>query len=115
VRPLSAREDRCMNAYLVPSVETHIPETAELPPEDAELAVGRDPIPPPSLWQKSVKVRHKATGRPAIVVRVDWDTNMFRAYYPDEIDEATGKKGRFSPRTEWEHCRDWDVEVTLSP
>jgi phosphotransferase system HPr-like phosphotransfer protein len=23
--------------------------------------------------------------------------------------------GRFAERTEWEHCRDWDVEVTYSP
>lgn len=99
----------------IPNIETHVPVTSELPPEGQELAVGRPDIPPPSLWQQSVKVVHKLTGQVAVVVRVDWNTNMFRAYYPDEIDPNTGKPGRFSDRTEWQHCKSWDVAVTYSP
>jgi len=96
-----------MSQYTTPTIETHIPLTEEIPPEPTELAVGRPDIPPPSLWQHSVKVVHKVTGKTAIVQRVDWAMNMFRAYYPDE--------GRFAERTEWEHCRNWDVAVTFSP
>lgn len=104
-----------MTQHVVPSIATHIPVTVdELPEEEADLASNRPDEPTPSLWQRSVKVRHKATGKPAIVHRVDWATNMFRAYYPDETS-SDGKQGRFAERTEWEHCRDWDVEVTFSP
>jgi hypothetical protein len=91
-----------------PTIDTHVPiKVTDLPNEPAELAVGRPDLPTPSLWQNSVQVTHKATGRKAIVVRVDWGTNMFRAFYPEQQ--------RFSERTEWEHCRDWDVDVTYSP
>lgn len=100
-----------MTQHVVPSIATHVPVTVEaLPDEDPTLASDRPDEPTPSLWQRSVKVRHKATGKPAIVHRVDWATGMFRAFYPDE-----GPNGRFAERTEWEHCRDWDVEVTFSP
>lgn len=101
-----------------PTIETHIPKTQEIPSESNDLAVGRADAPTPSLWQRSVKVVHKVTKKPAIVHRVDWGTNMFRAFYPTEgeTDPNTGlPQGRFSERTEWEHCRDWDVEVTWSP
>ncbi len=104
-----------MTQHVAPSIETHVPKTAEIPEEENELAVGRPDIPVPSLWQQSVRVVHKVTKQPAIVARVDWSMNMFRAYYPDEIDPKTGDKGRFATRTEWQHCRDWDVEVTFSP
>ncbi len=40
--------------------------------------------------------------------------NMFRAYYPNELGK-NGEPGRFAERTEWEHCHDWDVDVTFSP
>lgn len=101
-----------------PTIETHVPITTQLPTEGTDLAVGRPDIPPPSLWQQSVKVVHKLTGRSAVVARVDWSMNMFRAYYPDQgdLDPITKMpKGRFAERTEWEHCRDWDVAVTFSP
>lgn len=107
-----------MNTHQVPSIETHIPKTEAVPDEPAELAVGRPDAPTPSLWQRSVKVRHKATGRPALVHKVDWGMNMFRAFFPEEgdVDPESGKPaGRFSERTEWEHCANWDVEVTFSP
>lgn len=103
-----------MSQYVAPSISTHVPLTHELPQEDLGALVGRKDIPPPSLWQNSVKIRHKVTGKSAVVVRVDWGMNMFRAFYPDEAN-AEGGMGRFSERTEWEHCRDWDVEVTFSP
>src|SRR5690606_21902389 len=57
--------------------------------------------------QQSVRVRHKVTGRVAVVARIDHGMNMFRPYYPDTKT--------FAPRTHWEHCREWDVEVTFSP
>jgi hypothetical protein len=101
---------------LAPTIETHVPVTAPMPEEGTELAVGRADIPPPSLWQHSVKVTHKVTGRQAIVARVDWGTNMFRAFFPNEGPMVDGKPtGRFAERTEWEHCRDWVVDVTFSP
>lgn len=100
-----------------PSIETHIAVTAELPEENRDLAVGRPDLPTPSLWQSRTTVTHKLTKRRAVVVRVDYGTNMFRAFYPDE--GATGEDGkpagRFSERTEWEHCHEWNVEVTFSP
>lgn len=111
-----------MNAPpIAPTIETHVPVKVgadEIPEEGNELAVGRPDLPTPSLWQRAVRATHKVTGRRAIVHRVDWATNMFRAFYPDEgdPDPATGRpKGRYSERTEWEHCRDWQVEVTFSP
>lgn len=96
--------------YVVPSINTHVPLTAELPPEGQGQLVGRADIPPPHLWQGKVKVKHRVTGKPAIVVRIDYAMMMFRAYYPTD----NGGAGRFSERTEWEHCRDWEVEVTFS-
>ncbi len=106
-----------MNRYVAPSIETHIPVKVEIPAEGDDLAVGRPDLPPPSLWQQSVQVTHKKTGRPAVVARVDWATNMFRAYYPDEGPKGVDGKpsGRYSQRTEWEHCRDWEPTVTFSP
>lgn len=100
-----------------PSLATHVPVKVDLPDEDTELSVGRDDLPTPSLWQRSVEAKHKITGRRAVVARVDWATNMFRAFYPDEGDPGPDGKptGRFAERTEWEHCRDWDVAVTWSP
>lgn len=97
-----------MTIHHAPTIETHVPVVAELPDETNDLMMDmRQDIPPPNLWQKSVKAKHKLSGRSVVVARVDWATMMFRAYYPDE--------DRFATRTEWEHCRDWDVEVTFSP
>lgn len=99
-----------MTEYAIPSIDTHVPLTAELPPENQGQLVGRPDLPTPHLWQGKVKVKHKATGRPAVVVRVDYGMMMFRAYYPEDNNGA----GRFSERTEWEHCHAWEVEVTWS-
>ncbi len=102
----------------LPNIATHVPLTTDLPKEGTDLAVGRPDLPTPSLWQHSVQCTHKITKKVAVVARVDWGTNMFRAFYPDEgdADPTTGKpKGRFSERTEWEQCHDWDVSVTFSP
>lgn len=107
-----------MSQYVVPSIDTHIPKTASLPAEPAHLSDGRPDLPTPSLWQNSVRCTHKVTGKPAIVVRVDYGTNMFRAFFPEEGDidpDTQERKGRFAERTEWEHCANWDVEVTYSP
>ncbi len=106
-----------MSHYTAPTVDTHIPLRGDLPEENTNSMSDRADIPPPSLWQSSVRATHKVTKKPAVVVRVDWATNMFRAYYPSEgpLDEAGTPTGRFSERTEWEHCRDWDVDVTFSP
>jgi hypothetical protein len=98
-----------------PSPDTHIPIKVEIPNESNDVAVGRPDMPPPSLWQRSVKVVRKLDGKEAVVHRIDWSTMMFRAYYPDEINRETGEKGRHADRTEWEHCRDWNVSVTFSP
>lgn len=91
----------------VPNIDTHIPITSTLPDESQESLVGRPDLPVPSLWQVAVQVKHKVTGQEAVVARMDHNMNMFRAYYPAEQ--------RFAPRTEWQHCRDWQVSVTLSP
>jgi hypothetical protein len=104
--------------HLSPSLETHVPVQVHVPSERNDVLVGRPDLPTPSLWQNSVLVTHRETKRRAVVHRVDWATNMFRPYYPDEgeVDPETKKpKGRFAERTEWEHCRDWLVEVTFSP
>lgn len=103
--------------YVNPSIATHVAETAELPPEPAELLVGRPDLPTPSLWQAAVKVTHKVTKKPAVVIRVDYGTNIFRAFFPDEgpLDENGKPKGRHCERTEWFQCKDWDVDVTFSP
>jgi hypothetical protein len=103
-----------MTEYLNPSLATHVPQTGELPPEDQGQLTGRPDLPVPSLWQGKVKVRHKTTGEPAIVARVDFGMMMFRAFYPAR-EGRDGAVGRWSERTEWEHCREWDVEVTFSP
>jgi len=105
-----------MNAigHRAPHVSTHIAEVAELPQEPEDHVEDRPDEPTPSLWQKSVKVTHKVSGRDAIVVRVDWYTNMFRAFYPDERNDK-GELGRFATRREWEHCHDWHVKTTYSP
>lgn len=99
-----------------PSIETHIPVTVEMPDEQTELGTRPD-LPTPSLWQRSVQVEHKVTSKKAVVQKVDYATNMFRAYYPEEgeLDETGKPIGRFAERTEWEHCRDWNVAVTFSP
>ncbi len=102
----------------LPNISTHVPLTANLPKESNDLSVGRPDLPTPSLWQEAVQCTHKVTKKVAVVARVDWGTNMFRAFYPDEgeIDPTTSKpKGRFSERTEWEQCNAWDVAVTFSP
>ncbi len=103
-----------MNA---PNIQTHIPVVAELPTESQEHLVGREDLPVPSLWQVAVKVKHKVTSQEAVVCRMDHAMNMFRAFYPNEgdIDDDGKPKGRFAPRTEWQHCRDWQVDVTFSP
>jgi hypothetical protein len=100
-----------------PTIETHVPVTVDIPEEATDLLVGRPDIPPPSLWQHAVEVTHRTSGKRAVVARMDWSTNMFRAYYPDEGErDATGRPaGRFAERSEWEHCREWKPSVTLSP
>lgn len=99
-----------------PTLATHIASTEDLPDEGVDLAVGRPDAPTPSLWQRGVRCTHKVTRKVAVVHRIDWATNMFRAFYPSGgVDEHGKPAGRFSERTEWEHCRDWDVDVTLSP
>ena len=98
-----------------PTPETHVAIKVEIPNESNDVAVGRPDQPPPSLWQRSVKVVRKLDGKEAVVHRVDWSTMMFRAFYPDEVNRETGEKGRHADRTEWEHCRDWNVAVTFSP
>jgi hypothetical protein len=103
-----------MTEYVNPSLATHVPQTGELPAEDQGQLTGRPDLPVPSLWQGKVKVRHKATGEPAIVARLDFGLMMFRAFYTHR-EGRNGEMGRWSERTEWEHCRDWDVEVTFSP
>lgn len=106
-----------MNSNPLPSIETHVPLTTNIPEETNDLAVGRPDLPTPSLWQHSVQVSHKVTKKLAVVARVDWSTNMFRAFYPGDGERGPdgAPLGRFSERTEWEHCRDWDVSVTFSP
>ncbi len=102
----------------LPTIDTHVPQKAELPKESADLAVGRPDAPTPSLWQEAVQVTHKITKKVAVVARVDRPCNIFRAFYPNEgeLDPNTGNPvGRFSERTEWEACKDWDVSVTFSP
>lgn len=103
-----------MTDYQRPSIQTHVPETAELPAEDMSQMSGRADLPTPSLWQKSVKASHRVTREPVIVGRVDYGTMMFRAYYPKRPNRDGGF-GLWGERTEWEHCRDWDVDVTYSP
>lgn len=100
--------------HRAPHVDTHIAERVELPPEPSDDEQDRPDEPTPSLWQNSVKVVHKLSQRTAVVVRVDWNMNMFRAYYPDERAKD-GTMGRFSSRREWEHCHDWLVQTTYSP
>lgn len=104
-------------SHLSPNVDTHVPVTVHIPAEKTELISGRPDEPTPSLWQKSVMVSHRDTGRRAVVLVIDWATNMFRPFFPDEGERGEDGKplGKFSGRTEWEHCKDWMVEVTLSP
>lgn len=103
-----------MTQHVVPSIATHEPlKDTTIPDEAATLAVGREDFPVPSLWQRSVRVTHKITGEPAIVHRVDHGTMLFRPFYPNRLNED-GEPGRFATRTEWEHCHDWNVEVTYS-
>lgn len=99
-----------------PNLDTHVAVTEEVPEEAAELAVGRPDAPTPSLWQRAVRCRRKTDGKVAVVHKIDWYTNMFRAWYPDEgpVGDDGKPAGRFSERTEWEHCANWDVEVTFS-
>lgn len=96
-----------MSERYAPTIATHVPVVVSLPEEKAEIASFRLDLPTPSLWQHGVKVVRKIDGKEAVVHRIDWSTNMFRAYYPGE--------DRFGERTQWEHCRDWNVAVTLSP
>lgn len=103
-----------MTQYAVPSIDTHIPVVGQMPEEPKDQVSGRPDLPTPSLWQKQVKLTHRVTGKPAIVVRIDHAMMMFRAYYPTDTN-ADGGLGRFAERTEWEHCRDWEVETTFSP
>ena len=101
--------------YIAPSVETHIPEKGDLPPEEERLIADRPDAPTPSLWQRAVKVKHKATGEPAMVVRPLWDTNQFRAFYSERLDPITGAKGTYGNRTQFESFERWEVETTFSP
>lgn len=113
-----------------PTLETHVPVTVHIPDPPKDGLVGRPDFPVPSLWQKSVKAVRKLDGREVVVVVMDHATMMFRPFWPDEgeidldeagipiVDEKTGiekRKGRFGERTEWEHCKDYNVAVTYSP
>jgi hypothetical protein len=101
--------------YVAPSVETHIPEKGELPKEEERLIADRPDAPTPSLWQRAVKVRHRVTGEPAMVVNPQWATCQFRAYYTDRLDPITGVKGTYGNRTQFESFDRWEVETTFSP
>jgi len=101
--------------YIAPNVETHVAETRELPPEPKDLAGDRPDEPTPSLWQKSVTAKHKRTREPVVVARVDWNTNQFRPFWPERKNPVTGEKGMWSPRTEWQSCSEFEVDVTFSP
>lgn len=91
-----------------PNIDTHVAETVDIDDvSDHGQLVGRDDLPTPSLWQDRVKVKHKSTGREAVIFRVDHSTCMFRAYYPEEK--------RLSNRTEWEHFHNWELQLTFSP
>ena len=100
-----------------PSIATHIPVTMELPDEPDRGDVDRPVMPTPSLWQVGVKVKHRETGREAVVRRIEYATNQFRAWFPNEGESGEDGKprGRWSERTQWERCDDWKPEVTLSP
>lgn len=100
--------------HRAPHVATHVAETAELPQEPLDQIEDRPDEPTPSLWQRSVRVQHKVSGREAVVVRCDYYTNMFRAFYPDER-AGDGSMGRYGTRREWEHCHDWHVRSVFSP
>lgn len=94
--------DRTLN----PNAQTHVPVKVEIPADD-DVVQERPYIHPPTLWAEGVKVRHKATGREAVVRRVALDTEQFRAWYPDT--------GENDSRTTWQSFRDWDPVVELSP
>lgn len=100
-----------------PNISTHVPVKVDLPPEktgEDALQVGRPDLPVPSLWQVGTRVTHRVTGQVAVVRRVDHGMMMFRAHYPDVLNED-GTIGRDAPRTEWQHCHEWLPEVQLSP
>lgn len=103
--------------YAIPNVQTHVAKTAELPDEPKETDIDRPDLPVPHLWQQAVVAINRKTGQKVIVAKIDYGTNLFRAFYPDQHDKD-GKLGRFGPRTEWFSCAptsDWEPEVTLSP
>jgi hypothetical protein len=90
-----------------PTTDTHVPVECHIPGEAEWDGGGRPPLEVPSLWRKGVKVVHKLSGREAAIHVIDLSTRMFRAYY---LDTKT-----HDSRVEWQHCRDWNVQVTLSP
>ncbi len=101
-------------SYTAPNIETHVAETHELPAEPNELLGDRPDEPTPSLWQKTVRAKHKRTNEPVVVVRVDWATMLFRPFWPERTNPKTGQKGLFGSRLDWQSCRDYEVEVTFS-
>jgi len=92
---------------MVPNAETHVPIKVHIPADTDWNGAGRPDIPPPSLWEHSVKVVRKIDGREAIVRVIDLATMQFRAYWPDTNESDS--------RATWQHCRDFNVAVTFSP
>jgi hypothetical protein len=99
---MSSFDRQAMN----PNAQTHVPVRVEIPIDDV-ATTERAVIPPPSLWQEGVKVRHKTSGRENIVRAVDHMTCMFRPVYDEQ--------GSPAPRTHHEQMSQWDVVVELSP
>lgn len=89
-----------------PDHTTHVAETVEIPPVQAELLSERPPLPVPSLWQEGVVAIRKTDGREAAVVRIDHGTMMFRPFWLDTREVAS--------QTTWESCRDYNVRVRKS-
>lgn len=90
----------------IPTHETHIAVTMELPVEPNDSQAERPYIAPPNLWQNGVKCTHKLSGQKAVCARIDLGTMQFRPFWPDTQT--------FGSRTEWLACADWQPEVTLS-
>jgi hypothetical protein len=89
-----------------PNAQTHVPVKVTIPLDDT-MSTERPYMPPPTLWQEGVKVKHKRTGRENIIRAVDLATQMFRPVF-DEYGNAAN-------RTHHEQMSEWDVLVELSP
>lgn len=94
-------------SVLNPNHETHIPVRVEVPSEADYTGAMRPDIPVPTLWQRGVKVIRKIDGREAVIRTIDLSMNMFRAHWLDT--------GEDDSKSTWQHCREFNVAVTLSP